>query len=88
MVARNGVKKLNRPSYSTSTTNWYDIRAEVLVRDKRKCQHRGCEATSGLEVHHIIPLSRGGRSVKTNLITLCEHHHETRHDHLAKSRRT
>jgi HNH endonuclease len=34
-----------------------------------------CGATSNLSDHHIIPLLEGGRDALTNVVTLCEEHH-------------
>ncbi|WP_174999137.1 HNH endonuclease [Rugamonas aquatica] len=39
-----------------------------------------CDATTGLQVHHIKPRSLGGSNDPDNLITLCEQHHEAVHD--------
>jgi|GEM_PF-3257918 len=50
------------------------LRAEVLKRDNKKCQDCGKSANNGvkLEVHHVIPVSKGGKSTIENLITNCE----------------
>jgi 5-methylcytosine-specific restriction endonuclease McrA len=45
------------------------IRVEILRRDDNKCQE--CGSTSQLEIHHIMPVSRGGSDEMSNLITLC-----------------
>lgn len=79
-----GVTKVVRDSYGPT---WFTIRAEVLERDGRKCRHvlldgRICSSTNRLDVHHIRPLSKGGLTVKSNLITLCEEHHMMRHKHM------
>jgi hypothetical protein len=34
-----------------------------------------CGATSNLSDHHIIPLREGGRDALTNVVTLCDEHH-------------
>ncbi len=44
----------------------------VLVRDNHKCQYCGKRSqASKLTVDHIIPKSRGGRSVWTNIVSAC-----------------
>lgn len=51
-----------------------DIRYNVLKRDNYTCCICGATAKDGakLEVDHIIPVSRGGKTVMSNLQTLCE----------------
>ena len=45
------------------------IRAAVLLRDGARC--RRCRTVVILEVVHIVPVSRGGRTEESNLQTLC-----------------
>ena len=45
------------------------MRAEVLLRDGARC--RRCRTAVNLEVDHIIPVSKGGRTEEANLQTLC-----------------
>ena len=49
------------------------LRYDVLKRDGYKCQICGASVSDGakLEVDHIIPISKGGKSVMDNLQTLC-----------------
>jgi 5-methylcytosine-specific restriction endonuclease McrA len=49
------------------------IRYEILKRDLGRCQVCGATAKQGaqLEVDHIIPKSKGGKSDANNLWTLC-----------------
>lgn len=57
---------------------WDTIRIERLRRDHHVCQ--GCgERTSVLDVHHIVPLYRGGSNEIDNLITLCRDCHTRIH---------
>lgn len=47
-------------------------RFKILERDKFTCQYCGRKAPEViLEVDHIIPTSKGGENVSTNLITAC-----------------
>ncbi len=50
------------------------LRYTVLCRDKFKCQLCGSSQQDGvkLEVDHIVPVSKGGRTELDNLQTLCE----------------
>ncbi len=51
-----------------------DLRYNVLRRDKFRCQICGATAKDGaeLEIDHIIPVSKGGKTVMGNLQTLCK----------------
>lgn len=50
------------------------FRYKILKRDSFKCQICGSSAKDGVKLHvdHIIPVSKGGRTVKNNLRTLCD----------------
>lgn len=50
------------------------MRYDVLRRDGYRCQLCGRSANDGVILHvdHVIPVSRGGRTVMSNLRTLCE----------------
>lgn len=64
-----------------------DVVAEALSRSKGCCEHcekeapflRISDSTYYLEVHHILPLSRGGKDNLENVIALCPNCH--RHAH-------
>lgn len=82
-----GVARIQRDNYSNDKTKWWDIRKRVFERDKGKCQSRGMGGVCGApanEVHHIIPLTRGGANSVSNLISLCKTCHDHRHHHLRK----
>lgn len=51
-----------------------DIRYNVLKRDNFKCQICGVSSKDGATLHvdHIIPVSKGGKTVMSNLQTLCD----------------
>lgn len=64
-------------------SDWHRRRREVLERDDYTCRH--CERHEdmrgvSLEVHHIVPRSRGGTHQKANLVTLCAHCHKQVHN--------
>jgi 5-methylcytosine-specific restriction endonuclease McrA len=56
---------------------YLEIRSKVLLRDHFRCQE--CNYYQHLEVHHIIPRSKGGSDELTNLITLCQRCHAKKH---------
>lgn len=71
-VARPGQK--NRSPIPPGT------RRRVLARDRHRCQGPGCTNTRFLEVHHIVPRSRGGTHREENLVTLCGACHRRVHE--------
>lgn len=64
------VSRIRKTGYST---DWNTLRSQVLLRDDYFC--RECGSTEGLQVHHIIPLSKGGKNNLLNLKTLCQQCH-------------
>lgn len=42
------------------------------------CAHPDCEASSNLQIDHILPLSDGGDNVASNLCLLCQSHHSAK----------
>lgn len=77
------VARIQRTTYG-SKDDWRELCQRVKVRDRHTCQGRNCGSTnkSILQVHHILPLSRGGKNTMTNLITLCDNCHSKRHKHM------
>jgi hypothetical protein len=51
------------------------VRQVILERDGYRCRWPGCNATTWLEINHIIPTSEGGDTTAENGITLCRKHH-------------
>jgi len=52
----------------------------IRQRDQH-CRWPGCERTHGLQIHHLVPVSEGGRTEPGNLAAACvgggtDHHHE------------
>jgi len=54
------------------------LRRAVLARD-RYCRVPGCSHATFLDVHHIQPLSEGGRHEAANLLGICSAHHRATH---------
>jgi len=54
------------------------LRRAVLARD-RHCRVPGCSHAAFLDVHHIQPLSEGGRNEAANLLGICSAHHRATH---------
>jgi len=55
-------------------------RRAVLARDGHQCRTKRCKSKHFLEVHHIVPRSRGGTNDESNLITLCSSCHRLIHE--------
>jgi hypothetical protein len=51
-----------------------NLRVDVLRRDGYRCQMCGASRNDGVQLHvdHIVPVSRGGRTLPENLQTLCQ----------------
>ena len=50
------------------------LRYDILQRDNFRCQICGSTAQDGVKLHvdHIIPVSKGGKTERSNLRTLCD----------------
>lgn len=55
-------------------------RATVLKRDGHRC--RACGQQHGLEAHHVVMRSLGGKDDASNLIALCRDCHRSVHGHV------
>ena len=57
---------------------WRRIRERVLRRDQGLCRHcrdKG-RVTVATEVHHVVPVAKGGTDDEANLLSLCRDCHE------------
>jgi hypothetical protein len=57
---------------------------QIYQRDQGKCQEKlpggsPCHQSKWIELHHKIPISRGGSHTLENLKTLCSGHHKLEH---------
>lgn len=55
------------------------LKHEITLRDQARCTHetggKRCEEKRWLDIHHILPVTRGGKHTRDNLTTLCKGHH-------------
>jgi len=66
--------------YKSKKIFWSDWKKKVLIRDKYTCQEPGCGSKEDLDVHHILPISLGGKEFdEDNCITLCNPCHKKKH---------
>jgi len=56
------------------------LRKKIFMRDRGVCRTPGCERTSFLEVHHVVPVSDGGSNDPENLILQCSRCHISLHE--------
>ncbi len=71
------VAKIQKHTYPD---DWRDLCKRKIAACRGVCQR--CPSSERLEVHHIIPLSRGGSNLDLNLIVLCYKCHNKRHKHM------
>lgn len=55
---------------------WAEIKRQVAVRDKHRCQRCYDRVTSGATAHHILPRAEGGGNQLSNLVWLCDPCHD------------
>jgi HNH endonuclease len=60
------------------------VQHRVRLRDQNQCQApkpQGgvCGSRRWIDLHHVLPLSEGGKDTPENLITLCRAHHRMAH---------
>jgi hypothetical protein len=66
------------PGQRLHSAEWNRLRQEILSRDGQQCVN--CGAQAELEVHHVVPLYRGGTNKRTNLVTVCRGCHADSHE--------
>ena len=72
--------QISQPNQRNTTSIPPAIRRKVLARARNKCQCPGCDHTGYLEIHHIVPRSKGGTNDAGNLICLCSGCHKLVHE--------
>ena len=76
-VIENKKTIIHEDKSSNSQDKWWAIRQEVLKKYGYKCSK--CGSCNNVNVHHKIPLSKGGTNNIKNLIPLCRDCHEKIH---------
>ena len=80
------VAKIRRTKEVAYTSNWDSVSRQTLSRDGNRCKQCGAAGSinNKLRAHHVIAVSRGGKTIPFNLITLCERCHSKQpgHSHL------
>jgi hypothetical protein len=62
--------------------DWEELRVLVLTRDNFRCREASIHCVDPLQIHHVVPLTKGGTNKMDNLITLCLFHHSQKHEHM------
>lgn len=65
--------------------DWEQLREMVLSRDGHECQEADGNCDGPLQIHHHVPLSKGGTNDVDNLVTLCLRHHCFKHPHMREN---
>lgn len=63
---------INRYSGKCAICGW-------RATDKLIKTDKGIHYSYGNEIHHIVPISKGGKATEDNLILLCPNHHKQAH---------
>jgi len=61
-----------------NSDEWKQLRDECIKRDHGYCMVEGCKihGRKNVNAHHIMPRRSGGPDILSNLITLCNRHHD------------
>lgn len=90
-----GIRSIRVDNYNSNSgfsqkNGWWEINKLVVKRSGGICEAyvggRRC-MSKGREVHHIVPLSKGGTTTMANLVHLCQQCHDARHSHLYRQNR-
>lgn len=76
-------RTISNNSLRPSSEVWRDIRRTIFERDDFTCQYCG-ERGVKLECDHVIPVSRGGNSEHSNLVTAFFSCNRSKHNKLVK----
>lgn len=64
----------------TKSKSTSDVYTACFERDDYTCQD--CGTTNNLEVHHILPISQGGKNELSNLRLVCKDCHKNNYKHV------
>jgi HNH endonuclease len=73
--------QVKEPGKTNRSTIPPSLRREVLARAHHHCRTPGCRNTHFLEIHHLVPRSRGGTNRPDNLTVLCSQCHAHLHQY-------
>lgn len=54
------------------------LKREVFKKAGYKCQWKECKSVYALEIDHIMPIAKGGKTIASNLRLLCRNHNQAR----------
>jgi hypothetical protein len=81
-ISKNTFADFPTLGYAGYPRDWEQLRLMVLGRDNYQCQGEDIYCDGPLQIHHKIPLLKGGANSLDNLLTLCLYHHCCKHPHM------
>ena len=81
-ISKNTFADFPTLGYSGYPRDWEQLRLLVLSHDNYQCQKKDTYCDGPLQIHHKIPLLKGGANSMDNLLTLCLYHHCCKHPHM------
>ena len=81
-ISKNTFADFPTLGYAGYPRDWEQLRLMVLGRDNYQCQEEDIYCDGPLQIHHKIPLLKGGANSLDNLLTLCLYHHCYKHPHM------
>lgn len=81
-ISKNTFADFPTLGYPGYPRDWEQLRVMVLSRDNYECQEKNTYCNGPLQIHHKIPLLKGGTNSTDNLLTLCLYHHCSMHPHM------
>lgn len=72
--------KQEQNARDVSQIEWENLRRETFNRDNFTCVY--CGAGNDLECDHVLPRSKGGKSVSENLVAACKSCNASKKDRL------
>ena len=83
-ISKNTFADLSRIGSEGYPKDWENLREIVLTRDNYTCQEMDTLCNGPLQIHHMVPLSKGGTNNMNNLVSLCLFHHSQKHEHMRR----
>lgn len=84
-ISKNTFADFPTIGYPGYPRDWEQLRLMVLSRDNYQCQEKNTYCDGPLQIHHKIPLLKGGTNNADNLLTLCLYHHCSKHPHMREN---